>query len=72
MSNAKFQIPNPKSQTNSNLQFSMTQTVLLWILVIGAYLGFGAWDLVLIPSEDSTKKFLQFCAKYHSSVPKTG
>jgi len=49
MSYAKFQIPNPKFQTNSNLQFLMIQTVLFWILIIGAYLEFGAWDLVFIP-----------------------
>jgi hypothetical protein len=37
----------PNSKQNSNIQFSMIQKVLFWILVIGAYLEFGAWDLVL-------------------------
>jgi hypothetical protein len=57
MLNVKFQTPNPKSQTNFNLQFLMTQTVLFWILVIGAYLEFDAWDLVLI-SLGKTRKFI--------------
>jgi hypothetical protein len=43
----KFQFPNPKFQIDPNLQFSTTQTVCHWVLVIGAYLKFDAWNLVL-------------------------
>jgi hypothetical protein len=36
---------NPKSEIpNSN--FKMTETVSFEILVLGIYLGFGAWNLV--------------------------
>jgi hypothetical protein len=42
ISNTKYQIPNPKSQTNFNLQFPMTERGLFWILVISAYLEFDA------------------------------
>jgi hypothetical protein len=62
MYNFKFQIPNHKFQINSKLQLQMTQVPLtppspqkgegkgegdIRILVIGIYLLFGAWNLVL-------------------------
>jgi len=42
----KFQITNSKSQTNSKFQIQNSKPVLvIGILVIGACLEFGAWDL---------------------------
>jgi len=43
MQNPKSQIPNFKQAPNSN--FRMTKTSSFGILVIGIYLGFGAWNL---------------------------
>jgi hypothetical protein len=45
MQHPKSQILNSKQAANSN--FKMTETVSFEILVIGIYLGFGAWNLVL-------------------------
>jgi len=45
MQNPKSQIPNFKQAPNSN--FRMTEPSPFVILVIGIYLGFGAWNLVL-------------------------
>src|SRR5437867_12313353 len=43
---AKFQVPNPKSQGNSNFQPPKGRAT-DWILEFGASLGFGAWGLML-------------------------
>jgi hypothetical protein len=43
MGNSKSQIPNTKQAPNPNSQ--MTKTIPFGILVIGIYLGFGAWNL---------------------------
>jgi hypothetical protein len=48
MNDPKFQMTNPKLQTNSKSQSTMTETILFGILFIGVYLGFGVWDFVLI------------------------
>jgi hypothetical protein len=45
MKNPKLQTPNPKQAPNLNYQ--MTKTISFGILVIGIYLGFGTWNLVL-------------------------
>ena len=41
-------IPNYKSQVSSKFQFQMIEQILFRIWVIGIYLGFGAWKLVLM------------------------
>jgi hypothetical protein len=43
----KFQISNPKFQIMFQYRNSNDQS--FWKLMIGAYLDFGAWDLVFIP-----------------------
>jgi hypothetical protein len=43
MGNPKSQIPNTKQAPNPNSQ--TTKTIWFGILVIGIYLGFGAWKL---------------------------
>jgi hypothetical protein len=45
----KFQLPNPKFQINSNRPINQSQNTLFgfWCLELGAYLDFGAWNLVL-------------------------
>jgi hypothetical protein len=42
------EIPNPNIQAPNNFQFPNSKYIIvrvIWILIIGAYLGFGAWCL---------------------------
>ena len=51
--NDKFQITNSKQAPSSNSQWPKHFRLWFWIFEIGDYLRFGAWNLVLTPSDES-------------------